>query len=215
MASHSTSNPHSPGAFANAIPVPPQQRGRERVAAIMAAAVEVFAEKGYEAATMTEIAARADTAIGSMYRFFASKEALALALLHQYQLHIDAELDAIAAAALAPAAIAEALMKMMLGLGHERDTAVALLDALGDSANLRARFRDGVRSRLARIFADAGLADSPADARNAAIIVLNLLKVLPKLPSESGRLHALLVEMQTVIALYLQHLHDDARAAPR
>ena len=37
-------------------------------------------EKGYDAATMTEIAARSGTAIGSLYRFFPSKESLSDAL---------------------------------------------------------------------------------------------------------------------------------------
>lgn len=215
MSSHSTSGTHSAGAFAGAIPVPPQKRGRERVAAIMAAGVEVFAEKGYDAATMTEIAARADTAIGSMYRFFASKEALALALLHQYQQHLDAELDRVGDGTRTPAAIAAGLMQMMLGLGRERATAVILLDALQDVANLRARFRDGLRSKLARILADAGLAPSPGEARNAAIILLQLLKALPRLSSETGRITALQDELQTVLRVYLENMrekqHDNMR----
>ena len=36
----------------------------------MEAGVAVFTEKGYDAATMSEIAARSGTAIGSLYRFF-------------------------------------------------------------------------------------------------------------------------------------------------
>ena len=43
-----------------------------------------FMEKGYDAATMTEIAARSGTAIGSLYRFFPSKESLSDALLLHY-----------------------------------------------------------------------------------------------------------------------------------
>ena len=68
------------------LPAPKRERGRQRVAAIMDAAVELFSEKGYDAATMTEIAARSSTAIGSLYRFFPSKEALADALLQRYGL---------------------------------------------------------------------------------------------------------------------------------
>src|ERR1700749_3181525 len=63
---------------------PKRQRGRDRVAAILATAREVILEKGFDAATMTEIAARSGTAIGSLYRFFPTKEALADALLLQY-----------------------------------------------------------------------------------------------------------------------------------
>src|SRR5262245_43792395 len=63
---------------------PRRRRGEIRVAALLAAAAAVFAEKGYQAATMTEIAARAGAAIGSLYQFFPSKEALAAALLQRY-----------------------------------------------------------------------------------------------------------------------------------
>ena len=53
---------------------PKRERGKQRVAALMDAGAELFAEKGYEATTMTEIASRAGAAIGSLYQFFPSKE---------------------------------------------------------------------------------------------------------------------------------------------
>jgi len=56
--------------------VPQQERSQKRYQAILDAAAEVFAERGVEAATMQEIAERADTSIGSVYRFFADKQAL-------------------------------------------------------------------------------------------------------------------------------------------
>ncbi len=59
---------------------PQRERGRARVAALLAAATEVFADKGYDAATMTEIAARAGASIGSLYQFFPTKELVAEAL---------------------------------------------------------------------------------------------------------------------------------------
>jgi AcrR family transcriptional regulator len=63
---------------------PKQERGRQRVDAILNAASELFAEVGYEAATIIEIAARAHTSIGSMYQFFANKEAILFALIERY-----------------------------------------------------------------------------------------------------------------------------------
>src|SRR5277367_4575012 len=62
------------------IRTPRLQRGKDRVAALMAAGAAVFAEKGYDAATMTEIAAQAGAAIGSLYQFFPTKELLAAAV---------------------------------------------------------------------------------------------------------------------------------------
>lgn len=62
---------------------PKRQRGHERVVILQEAAARVFARKGYDAATMTEIAAEANSSIGSLYQFFPTKLLLAEAL------HID------------------------------------------------------------------------------------------------------------------------------
>ena len=48
---------------------------------ILAAALKVFAKKGYHQASMQEIAAEADFAVGTLYRFFPSKKALYEALV--------------------------------------------------------------------------------------------------------------------------------------
>src|ERR1700748_2218040 len=63
---------------------PKRARGKQRVAELLQAAAEVFAEKGYEATTMTEIASRAGAAIGSLYQFFPSKDALAEAVFNRF-----------------------------------------------------------------------------------------------------------------------------------
>lgn len=55
---------------------PKQQRGKARVEKILAAAAAVFDEVGYEAATTHLIAAKAGTAIGSLYQFFPDKAAI-------------------------------------------------------------------------------------------------------------------------------------------
>ena len=55
---------------------PKQQRGKERVEKILDAAAVVFDEVGYEAATTHLIAAKAGTAIGSLYQFFPDKAAI-------------------------------------------------------------------------------------------------------------------------------------------
>lgn len=59
---------------------PKQQRSQQRVEQILRAAAEVFVEVGYEAATTHMIAARAKTAIGSLYQFFPDKLAIFHAL---------------------------------------------------------------------------------------------------------------------------------------
>src|ERR1700678_857062 len=63
---------------------PKRERGKQRVPALLDAGAELFAEKGYEAATMTELARRAGAPIGSLHQFFPSKEALAEALFDRF-----------------------------------------------------------------------------------------------------------------------------------
>lgn len=53
------------------------ERTRER---ILAAALELFAEQGFEGATMRGIAERADCSLGLAYRYFRTKEEMVLAL---------------------------------------------------------------------------------------------------------------------------------------
>ncbi len=60
------------------------KKGRLRVAALLDAAQQVFAQDGFDAATMTEIAARAGASIGSLYQYFPTKEHVADAVLARH-----------------------------------------------------------------------------------------------------------------------------------
>jgi AcrR family transcriptional regulator len=64
--------------------LPQQARSRQRVDRILDAAAQVFEEVGYEAASTELIAMRADTSIGSLYRFFPDKSAIVYALAERY-----------------------------------------------------------------------------------------------------------------------------------
>jgi AcrR family transcriptional regulator len=61
-----------------------QERGKKRMAELLRAAGEVFADVGYENATTNAIAARAGVSPGTLYQFFPNKEALAEALANAY-----------------------------------------------------------------------------------------------------------------------------------
>lgn len=64
--------------------VPQQARSWERFHRILDAAAELFVEVGYESVTTDEIAARANTSVGGLYRFFPDKLAVFHALLDRY-----------------------------------------------------------------------------------------------------------------------------------
>jgi len=75
--------------------VPAQARSKARVDRILDAAAHVFAEEGYDAATMEGIAARAETSIGSIYQFFPNKLAVFTALARHYHTKLRAFFDAL------------------------------------------------------------------------------------------------------------------------
>jgi AcrR family transcriptional regulator len=73
--------------------VPTQERAKKRVERIIDAASHVFAEEGFEAATMESIAVRAETSIGSIYQFFPNKLSLFNALARHYHDKLRAFFD--------------------------------------------------------------------------------------------------------------------------
>src|SRR6201999_3035353 len=97
---------------------PERRNGKLRVAAILKAGAAVIAEKGYEAATMAEIAARASTRIGSLYRFFANKQVLANALTAHYHEGVHNAFDELDSRiqSLSISALADFLLDLMVDL---------------------------------------------------------------------------------------------------
>jgi AcrR family transcriptional regulator len=158
---------HSTGAHE-----PKRQRGHLRVAAIMEAGVAVFTEKGYDAVTMTEIAARSGTAIGSLYRFFPSKDVLADALLERYAQHVMDRFAELAKSApsMTLDALADALVDFMVSLQSQRSFAAALLDARGVSDERRVKFRQSMREGLAGILRTLIPAINKAKAESMATV---------------------------------------------
>lgn len=63
---------------------PRQARSAARVEQLLDAAAEVFEEVGFDAATTNLVAARADVPVGTLYRWFPDKGALAEALTDRY-----------------------------------------------------------------------------------------------------------------------------------
>jgi AcrR family transcriptional regulator len=63
---------------------PSQARGKERVRVILAAALELFKERGLESVTTNDIARRAVIPIGSLYRYYPNKDSIIVALTELY-----------------------------------------------------------------------------------------------------------------------------------
>jgi AcrR family transcriptional regulator len=146
----------------------------------MQAAAAVIQERGFAAATMAEIAARADARIGSLYRFFPSKEAVADALLQRYAEILQAEYDAIhaRAAVITPEQLADSLIDLFLKLYPQTQAATALLESRTDWTAVRQRFRaqalTGIRTAL--VICAPDLDDNQAS--DIAAVVLNNMKTM-------------------------------------
>jgi len=78
---------------------PLQERSRQRLERILDAAAQLFADEGYDAATMEAIALRAETSIGSLYQFFPNKVAVFDAVAARYLERSRALFDAMWASA--------------------------------------------------------------------------------------------------------------------
>lgn len=74
---------------------PVQQRAQQRITRILDAADELFADVGYDQTTTNAIAARAGTSIGSLYQFFADKNAVLAALAQRYREQLHAVHEAV------------------------------------------------------------------------------------------------------------------------
>ena len=63
---------------------PQQARSQQRVEEILQAASDILVEEGYEGLTTSAIAQRAGISVGSLYQFFANKDAVLQALGQRY-----------------------------------------------------------------------------------------------------------------------------------
>lgn len=184
---------------------PKRRRGHIRVAAILETGAQVFTEKGYDAATMTEIAARSGTAIGSLYRFFPSKESVADALLVRYAEHVIEGLAALAepAAGMSPDELAEALIAFRLNLQEQRSFTLALADARRDTRAQRSQFRECILNRLGEILRKALPSLSRKKSEAMALVVQHLLKGVSEADKEKNPTRRLLLaEIRDALRAY-------------
>ncbi|WP_298425538.1 TetR/AcrR family transcriptional regulator [Rhodoblastus sp.] len=182
---------------------PKRRRGHLRVAAILEAASALFAAQGYDAVTMTEVAARSRTAIGSLYRFFPTKDALADALLGRFKERVDEELAALAreARTLPLEAFADSFVDHALAWAPDRAAALVLIEARSVAGAQRGQLRAALRNRLAEAVAaiNPKLSAQEADAR------AGLLQLIFKMAAaNAGEGEAALREIRALARLYLK-----------
>jgi AcrR family transcriptional regulator len=196
-------------AIRNRIALQPQRRhGKLRVAALLEAGADVIAEKGFQAATMTEIAAKAGAPIGSLYRFFPNKEILADALVQRYGELVDDTFAKINSQikSLSTAALAEGLLNIMADFHREKRAIRALLEAQSDSSAKREGFRTTMRRRVAKTLRLRNPRLDPDLAMDMAVVVIQNMKTVVALNQElrDSALSGALAELRQMTRLYLE-----------
>ncbi|GBR03281.1 TetR/AcrR family transcriptional regulator [Acetobacter oeni] len=160
--------------------LPQREGGRQRVEALLKAASDLIAERGYEATTMADIAARADTRIGSLYRFFPGKDAIADTLLQRHIKVLGDECGALEKRAenITPEDLADLLLTLLVTLYPRIRSLPTLLSARTDRTEIRDRSRalalDGIAGAL-RVCAPRLDQET---ARNIAAVILNNMKTM-------------------------------------
>jgi len=188
------------------IAVEPQRRhGRQRVAELLKAGAEVFAEKGYEGATMAEIAERAGSPIGSLYRFFPGKDILANALILQYGDLMAAAFEKINARADASriSKTADALLDLLVDLRRETKAMSALLEGWSEWTAKRMKFRKAAVRHIAGTLTLIAPKLPEKAAGNIAVVVLHNMKMMSAFKKDDTVSAGVIEELRHMNRLYI------------
>ena len=144
---------------------PKARRTRGR---ILEAALMLFADRGYEATTMRDVAWEAEVSLGLAYRYFSSKEEFALALY----MRLAEESEEWARDGLAGGTVAERFERAMVAklnqVSPHRDPLAALLSRALDPNSPISALGEGtaaVREKMGGVFLEVaqGASDAPAE----------------------------------------------------
>ena len=171
-----------------AIKAPQRQRGHARVDALLEAAGLGFAERGYDAATMTDIAARAGASIGSLYQFFPTKELLAEGLLARYSQTLFDRMRVLRESVDGgtDVQVARRLLRVLRDFRRDHPGFVSLSEATNLPLARVLAIRNRMREAIMEILAMRAPAATAARLRSAAFVVLQLMKSYVALSVEPG-----------------------------
>ena len=164
----------------------------------------IIAEKGYEAATMAEIAASSGTKIGSLYRFFPNKESLADTIVVSARENLDTVFDRFDAGVkgLSVQALADSLVAQLVEQVFTKPALMKLLDASQDWSVKREEFKNAAVRRVAKTL----LIHSPKlPKKSAGDIALVVLLNTKAMATQPGLRDSALAEFRDMTRLYLQN----------
>ncbi len=191
----------------------------QRVADILAAARRAFADKGFDGASMQDLARAAGISVGNFYRYFPSKAAIVEALIARDLAEMEADFAVILTSADPMAALRGGIRQKIADPDCAEDgrlwaeiTAAALRrPEIGDSCR---RMEEGIATNLATVFARAagiGLADARRLYGAQAAFLVLLVKAAMMQPPEPADLR------ENLIAILLRNIDrtlDEIAATP-
>jgi len=132
-----------------------QVRAQERRQRILDAALDVFADKGFQQAGVDEIASASETSKGGVYFHFPGKEAMFLALLERTAARLRAKIEAAVEAEPDPALRAEVALRTVVRVfsRHRGMARLFMVEALGAGAVFHRRVAE-LRQDFAQMVTD-------------------------------------------------------------
>ena len=193
---------------------PTQRRSQERLARIARAAGELCAQLGADAVTMEAIAERAETSIGSLYRFYPNRDALLEAVAERYVADLGAVLDgeegaAERVAALPIGELVDAILEPFVAFHRAHPGYFAILFAPQGSVALRAvrgRLRQRLAARLEALLALRAPRLTPERRRRVALTTVEAARALLQFIERSvprGEQAPMRQEMRALLVAYL------------
>jgi AcrR family transcriptional regulator len=168
--------------------LPQQARSRAKREQLLAAALALFAERGFEATTINAIAERADVSVGIFYRYFRSKEQMLLTLTEERLAEIRLNLVEVRAAALSVAVVEQRLHaflardRQFIGLRRARQELLLRRPELALTEQQQFDLLCGELAAHIEQGRESGLLRPDVDAATAATILLLAVQLRNLLP---------------------------------
>lgn len=138
----------------------------ERKQRLLDAAISLAAEGGYEAVQMRDVAARAEVALGTLYRHYASKDHLLLAAMAQQATTLRERLvQRPPRGETAAERVSDVLRRASRALEREPDATKALLSAMSSDDKAAIPVKHEIDSTLRAIIADAIAGETRDDGK--------------------------------------------------
>jgi AcrR family transcriptional regulator len=140
---------------------------------VIEAAIQLASEGGYEVVQMRDVASRAGVALGTIYRYFESKDQLLGAALVEWAAALDRRLSLRPASGATPEEkVVDVLRRASRSMERNQSLSSALITAISSADGGIARYQADVNEILVRIL-DGALDGTVEDRRDGVVQILS------------------------------------------